>query len=155
MRKFIVFGFLILFFFACEEQNQTIFLHFLYTEKVEKLTLHINKENECVTYNYLHKNDSIKNIEVKYHLKKDVLTIDKDTFLSTFKRYVTKNYDFKMYQKNEIKSHQRTLVFHKKYGLLCNTGFGADFLFFKDSLQLPETKMIFKEIILELNKIDK
>lgn len=84
-----------------------------------------------------------------------MLIIDKDSFWSTSKTYKTKNYTFKIYQQKEVKSHNRSLVFNKNYGLLCNTAYGADFLFFKDSLQLAETKMIFKEILLEINKIEK
>ncbi|WP_397446250.1 hypothetical protein [Polaribacter sp. R77954] len=155
MKKQLIILWFVIGIISCQEKNQTIFLHALHTEKVEKLNLKIDKKGEFTSYNYVHQKDTLNNIDLKYYTKEDVLMIEKDTFLVTKKKYVTKNYDYKMYQKNEMNTPLRTLVFDKKYGLLCSTGFGADFLFFKDSLPLPETKLIFKQIILELNKIDK
>ncbi|MHB0755760.1 hypothetical protein [Polaribacter sp. M15] len=154
MKKQLIILLMLVCMISCTEKNQTVFLHTLNTEKIEKLNLNIDNKDDFIAYNYIHKNDTIKNINLKYYSKKDMLMIEKDTFLITNKRYITKNYDYKMYQTNEMKTHLRTLIFHKKYGLLCSTGFGADFLFFKDSLQLPETKMIFKQIILALHKIE-
>ncbi|WP_439132230.1 hypothetical protein [Polaribacter sp.] len=154
MRKYTIVCFLWILLISCDAKNETIFLHSLNTENIEKLTLHKSEKDQIFNYSYTHPTDSIKNLNIAYHPKNDWLMVKKDTFISTPKRYITKNYEYNMYQNKEVKSHHRTLVFNKKYGLLCSTGFGADFLFFKDSLQLPETKMIFKEIILELNKIN-
>ena len=155
MKIYCIACLLVLFLTSCNEKSKVVYLHTLQTEKIEELALQIDKNTETIEYTYLHQSGSTKNMVLKYQPKKDILNIDKDTFLASPKKYETKQYEYKMYQKKDLKSHNRTLVFHKKYGLLCSTGYKADFLFFKDSLQLPETKMIFKEIILELNKVEK
>lgn len=155
MKRYITIGLFMLCLVSCQEKNAVFFLHFLNTKKVDKLVLSTKKRGNIISYNYKNLTDSIKSIDLKYHLEKDVILMHKDTFWEISKTYTTKSYEYKMYQQKEIRSHNTTLVFHKKYGLLCSTAYGADFLFLKDSLQLKETKMIFKEVLLELNKIEK
>ncbi|PQJ77910.1 hypothetical protein [Polaribacter porphyrae] len=139
---------------SCDEKSSSnIYLYSFQKSKAERFLLEIKKENHNKLYFYSNKKDSIKDLNIVYNLEKDFLVSEKDTFYFIKKSYKTKDYEYKMYQPKTIKSHTITLVFHKNYGLLSSSVWGADFLFLKDSLSSFKNEAIFKEIMLEKNKI--
>lgn len=156
MKKSISHLFFTFFILLSCAKNQTdvpIFSYSLSNNKIEKLTLNSLHHKEIIAFNYLHPTDTVKNVDLRYFLEKDILMINLDTFLPTKKMYNSKSLDFKIYQTTSNITKQRSLVFHKDYGLLANLALGEDYLFLKDSLSETENKAIFKEIFLELNKI--
>ena len=149
--------FVIIFVVSCakEENNIPIFGYSLQHNKVQKLKLIIKELDSSKEFDYVNATDSIKNIKIIYNLEKDFLLSEIDTFYVIKNIYNSKNLVFKMYQSKEIKSHNRTLVFNKDYGLLASLAIGADFIFLKDSIANIESTEVFKEIFLDLNKINK
>jgi len=89
---------------------------------------------------------------LKYNVEGNFLISDFDTFLATKKVYNSKSLEFNIYQRKEI--NNRTLFFNKKYGLLSSIAYGTDFLFLKDSISVNTKELIFKELFLNLNKIN-
>ena len=132
----------------------SIFVHSLDRDSVQNMFLNIDKKASIYSFDYSHPKDTIKNLSLKYDLKKEVLIYDLDTFFSIKNTFNSKSYAFKMYQTKEIKSHKSTLVFNTDYGLFATLAYGADFLFLKDSISKSDSNIIFKGIILELNKIN-
>ena len=55
---------------------------------------------------------------------------------------------------SEIILNNYNLFFNTKYGLLSSITFGGDYLFLKDSIALNTKELIFKELFLNLNKIN-
>ena len=157
MKKIAFFIVLVsLFIFSCsrKENNVSIFVHSLDRDSVQNMFLNIDKKASIYSFDYIHPKDTIKNLSLKYDLKKEVLMYDLDTFFSMKNTFNSKSYSFKMYQTKEIKSHKRTVVFNTDYGLFATLAYGADFLFLKDSISKSDSNIIFKGIILELNKIN-
>jgi hypothetical protein len=145
-----------LFVFSCsrKERNVAIFVHSLDKDSVQNMLLDIDKKALIYSFDYSQPKDTIKNLSLKYNPKKEVLIYDLDTFFSIKNTFNSKSYEFKMYQTKEIKSHKKTLVFNTDYGLFATLAYGADFLFLKDSISKSDSNIIFKGIILELNKIN-
>jgi hypothetical protein len=141
--------------YSCGNNNtsETIFLHSLQNDKIEKLSFTKIKNEALIEYNYTNDKDSIKNIFLKYDSNKNVLISDLDTFLITNKIFKTKKVNFGMYQSREIKSHYRTFVFNEDYGLFATLGYGANFLFLKDSTSAIQREIIYKQLFLNLNEI--
>ena len=142
--------------FSCsrKENNVSIFVYSLDKDSVKKMFLDIDKKGLVYSFDYSQTKDSINNLSLRYNPKKEVLIYDLDTFFSIKNAFNSKSYEFKMYQTKEIKSHKRTLVFNTDYGLFATLAYGADFLFLKDSISKSDSNIIFKGIILELNKIN-
>ena len=142
--------------FSCDNKSETNLIYHLalQNDKVEYLTSNIEEKDNLVNYTYIHSKDSIKNIFLKYDSNKNVLISDLDTFFISNKSFKTKNVIFGMYQKKEIKSHNTTLVFNKDYGLFATLGYGANFLFLKDSISASQKEIIYKQLFLNLNKIN-
>jgi hypothetical protein len=143
-------------FFSCEsEQNNiSVFSYSLQNESIQKLKLNTNKKGDFKIFKYQYSQDSIKSIDLKYNLDRDFLITGIDTFLVQKNTYNSKSLAFKMYQTKEVTSHNRTLVFNENYGLLASLAVGADFIFLKDSLANKDKNVIFKEIFLNLNKVN-
>lgn len=141
--------------YSCGNRNtsETIFLHSLQNDKIEKLSFTKIKNEALIEYNYTNDKDSIKNIFLKYDSNKNVLISDLDTFLITNKIFKTKKVNFGMYQSREIKSHNTTFVFNEDYGLFATLGYGANFLFLKDSTSAIQREIIYKQLFLNLNEI--
>tara|TARA_B110000091_G_scaffold180226_1_gene196938 strand:- start:1488 stop:1967 length:480 start_codon:yes stop_codon:yes gene_type:complete len=142
--------------FSCsrKENNVSIFVYSLDKDSVKNMFLDIDKKGLVYSFDYSQTKDSINNLSLRYNPKKEVLIYDLDTFFSIKNAFNSKSYEFKMYQTKEIKSHKRTLVFNTDYGLFATLAYGADFLFLKDSISKSDSNIIFKGIILELNKIN-
>ena len=145
-----------LFVFSCsrKENNVSIFVYSLDKDPVKNMFLDINKKGLVYSFDYSQTKDSINNLSLRYKPKKELLIYDLDTFFSIKNAFNSKSHEFKMYQTKEIKSHKKTLVFNTDYGLFATLAFGADFLFLKDSISKNDSNIIFKGIILELNKIN-
>jgi len=141
--------------YSCGNSNtsETIFLHSLQNDKIEKLLFTKIKNEALIEYNYTQDKDAIKNIFLKYDSNKNVLISDLDTFLMTNKSFKTKKVNFGMYQSKIIKSHNTTFVFNKDYGLFATLGYGANFLFLKDSTSAIQREIIYKQLFLNLNEI--
>jgi hypothetical protein len=145
-----------LFFFSCKnESSSLVYIHSFQRTQTDKFIVKIKKEKGNIYYKYSNKKDTIKDLNVVFNIKNDILISDKDTFYPIRKEYNTSDFSYKMYQQKVVKSHNRTLVFNKNYGLLSSTALGADFLILKDSLSAIKNEAIFKEIILELHRISK
>jgi len=142
--------------FSCDDSttSETIYLHSLQNNKIEKLSFNKIKNDGLIEYSYTNDKDAIKNIFLKYDKNKNVLITDLDTFLVTNKSFKTKKVNFEMYQSKEIKSHNTTFVFNEDYGLFATLGYGANFLFLKDSTSANQKEIIYKQLFLNLNKIN-
>ncbi|PQB07117.1 hypothetical protein BST83_08130 [Polaribacter filamentus] len=142
--------------FSCEseQKNILVFSYSLQNDSIQKLKLNINKKGDLKIFKYQYSQDSIKSIDLKYNLDRDFLITDIDTFLVQKNPYKSKSLAFKMYQTKEVTSHNRALVFNESYGLLASLAVGADFIFLKDSLANNDKNVIFKEIFLNLNKVN-
>ena len=142
--------------FSCDDSttSETVFLHSLQNNKIEKLSFDKIKNEAFIEYNYTSDKDAIKNIFLKYDQNKNVLITELDTFLITNKSFKTKKVNFGLYQTKEIKSHHTTFVFNEDYGLFATLGYGANFLFLKDSTSANQREIIYKQLFLNLNKIN-
>jgi hypothetical protein len=142
--------------FSCEseQKNISVFRYSLQNDSIQKLKLNTIKEGDLKIFKYQNSQDSIKSIDFKYNLDRDFLITDIDTFLVQKNTYKSKSLEFKMYQTKEVTSHNITLVFNENYGLLASLAVGADFIFLKDSLANKDRNIIFKEIFLNLNKVN-
>ena len=147
---------LVFFLISCgrKEKNSPVYGYSLQADSIKKFTLNSIKKEGLINFEYRNQIDSLSNIDLKYNLEGNFLIADFDTFLATEKVYNSKSLDFRIYQIKEIKSHNRTLFFNTKYGLLSSIAFGADYLFLKDSISFTTKELIFKELFLELNKIN-
>jgi hypothetical protein len=157
MKDVNVYGLLlILFLVSCgtKERNIPIYRYSLHKDSIKKITLNIIKEEGFINFKYRHELDSLINLDLKYNLEGNFLISDFDTFSATKKVYNSKSLEFKIYQIKEINSHNHTLFFNEKYGLLSSIAYGADFLFLKDSIYANTKELIFKELFLNLNKIN-
>ncbi len=146
-KSFSYLFFIIFILLSCtkDQANVPIFSYSLSNNKIEKLILNSLHHKEIIAFHYLHPTDTVKNVDLRYHIEKDILMVNSDTFLPTKKMYNSKSLDFKIYQLKSNKSHGRSLVFNAQYGLLANLALGADYLFLKDSLSETENKVIFKK----------
>ncbi|PQJ82112.1 hypothetical protein [Polaribacter glomeratus] len=142
--------------FSCqsEQNNISVFRYSLQNDSIQKLKLNTNKIADLQIFKYQDSQDAIKSIDLKYNLNRDFLITDMDTFLVQENTYKSKSLEFKMYQTKKVTSHNRTLVFNENYGLLASLAVGADFIFLKDSLANKDRNIIFKEIFLNLNKVN-
>lgn len=142
--------------FSCaqEEQNNVIFGYSLQNNEMQKLKLNRIQKNNMTYFEYINSKDSIKDLKVIFNPEKDLLRTDMDTFYVTKNKYTSEVLEFKMYQTKQNKSHNRTLVFNETYGLLASLAYGAEFIFLKDSVSSNDRTIIFKEIFLDLNKIN-
>jgi hypothetical protein len=142
--------------FSCEseQKNILVFSYSLQNDSIQKLKLNTNKKGTLKIFRYQYSQDSIKSIDLKYNLDRDFLITNMDTFLVQKNTYKSKSLEFKMYQTKEVTSHNRTLVFNESYGLLASLAVGSDFIFLKDSLANKDRNIIFKEIFLNLNKVN-
>lgn len=144
---------LTLFLFSCKKETSSIvYIHSFQKTQTDKFILDIKKEKGNIYYTYSNKKDTIRDLNVVFTVN-NILISEKDTFYPIKKEYKTGDFNYKMYQQKLVKSHNRTLVFNKNYGLLSSSALGADFLILKDSLSAIKNEAIFKEIILELNRI--
>ena len=142
--------------FSCEKKeiNIPIYSYSLLKDDVVNFKLNITKKEKIISFDYLNKNDSIDRLHFNYNKISDFLISNKDTFYSTKKEYNSKEIKFKFYHRKIVKSHNRSLIFNEKYGLLSNLGFGADYLFTKDSISKIEKEIIFRKLFLQLNEIN-
>lgn len=145
----------VLFIISCgiKESNIPIYGYLLQKDNMKTFTLNIIKKEGLINFEYRHQIDTVANVEVIYNLEENILISDLDTFSATAKVYNSKSLEFKLYETKGIRSHNSTLVFNKKYGLLASFVFGKDFIFLKDSISVNTKELIFKELFLELNKV--
>ena len=145
---------LILFLVSCgrKESNIPIYGYSLHKDSIKKITLNIIKKEGLINFEYMREVDSLISLDLKYNVEGNFLISDFDTFLATKKVYNSKSLEFNIYQRKEI--NNRTLFFNKKYGLLSSIAYGRDFLFLKDSISVNTKELIFKELFLNLNKIN-
>tara|TARA_B100000809_G_scaffold2651_1_gene3026 strand:+ start:25690 stop:26163 length:474 start_codon:yes stop_codon:yes gene_type:complete len=145
---------LILFLVSCgrKESNIPIYGYSLHKDSIKKITLNIIKKEGLINFEYRREVDSLISLDLKYNVEGNFLISDFDTFLATKKVYNSKSLEFNIYQRKEI--NNRTLFFNKKYGLLSSIAYGTDFLFLKDSISVNTKELIFKELFLNLNKIN-
>ena len=145
---------LILFLVSCgrKESNIPIYGYSLHKDSIKKITLNIIKKEGLINFEYRREVDSLISLDLKYNVEGNFLISDLDTFLATKKVYNSKSLEFNIYQRKEI--NNRTLFFNKKYGLLSSIAYGTDFLFLKDSISVNTKELIFKELFLNLNKIN-
>ena len=157
MKKIIFCTFFIsLILFSCDrkEVNIPIYSYSLLQDEVLNFQLDISEKEKIISFDYFNKNDSINRLHFNYNKVTDVLISNKDTFYSTKREYNSKEIKFRFYQTKDVKSHNRSLVFNEKYGLLSNLGFGADYLFTTDSISKTEKEILFKELFLQLNEVN-
>lgn len=157
MKKIIFSTFFIyLILFSCErkEINIPIYYYSLLQDDVLNFQLNISKKDKIISFDYFNRNDSIDKFYFTYNKITDVLISNKDTFYSTKKEYNSKEIKFRFYQTKDVKSHNRSLVFNEKYGLLSNLAFGSDYLFTTDSISKIEKEILFKELFLQLNEVN-
>lgn len=142
----------IVFLTSCKENNIPIYGHVLGVDKAQHLKLEIKKTPTNIHFDYVQKNDSLKDINLKYHPKEDIITTDLDTFKKIKKNYKTKNIDFVMYQNKKV---NKTFVFNRDYGPLATLGFESDCLFLKDStISFNVKEFTFKDLYVSLNNIE-
>ena len=145
----------IFFLTSCQENNIPIYGHVLGKEKAQNLELQIKKTDTNIHFDYVQKNDSLKNINLKYYPKEEIITADLDTFKKINNSYKTKNIDFEMYQGKKTKNGNKTFVFNEDYGLFATLGFESDCLFLKDSMISFNVKeFTFKDLYVSLNNIE-
>jgi len=137
-----------------EQKNVSVFRYSLQNDSIQKLKLNTNNKPDLKIFKYELLQDSLKNTDFKYNLERDYLIFDIDTFIVQENTYKSKSFEFKMYQTKEVTSQNRTLVFNENYGLLASLAIGADFIFLKDSIANKDKNVIFKEIFLNLNKVN-
>lgn len=136
------------------QNNIPIFLHALSKKNIEKFTLKSIQREGFISFNYLQKKDTIKNIDLKYMKEKDIIITNLDTFITTKKHYKSKTLSYTIYKHKLHKSHNRFLVFNKNYGLFANLASGANFLFLRDTISSYTKGVIFKELFLQVHKIN-
>jgi hypothetical protein len=132
-------------------QNIPIFGYELGNRKIQKLNLNIRTTDNVVNFEYLQKNDSLKNINLKYDVQKDFIAIALDTFNKIQNTYKLKTVTYEMYQLKKDKNNIRTLVFNADYGLLASLGIDADRAFLEDSISANTKEFLFKELYINLN----
>jgi len=145
---------LILFLVSCgrKQSNIPIYGYSLHKDSIKKITLNIFKKEGLINFKYRREVDSLISLDLKYNVEGNFLISDFDTFLATKKVYNSKSLEFNIYQRKEI--NNKTLFFNNKYGLLSSIAYGTDFLFLKDSISVNTKELIFKELFLNLNKIN-
>lgn len=146
--------FLIIFIFiSCgeNEKNIPIYGYQLGQSKIQKLKLNIHKTDPFITFAYAQKNDSLKNINLKYDVQKDIIIAALDTFYKTDKIYPSKSLKYKMYQLKKDETRLKTFVFHENYGIIASLGFGIDQIFLKDSVTPIVKEFIFKDLFINVN----
>ena len=116
------------------------------------LLLTIENKDSVIDYTYLAK-DSIKNLKLRYHLKKNILVGD-DAFIFTNKKIFLKNKEYKIYgySENSLVTHPRFILYRKDYGIIANVAPGADFIFLKDSIVKIKDLNIFNKIVSKINE---
>lgn len=145
----------IFFLTSCEVKNIPIYGHVLGNEKTQNLVLNIKKTDTKIHFDYQQKNDSLKDINLKYYPKEDFIIVDLDTFKKIKNNYKTKNLKFNMYQVKKDKNENKTFVFNEDYGLFASLGFGVDCLFLKDStISFNVKEFTFKDLFVSLNTIE-
>lgn len=157
MRNIILIG---LFFvlYSCNEKEvilEKVYVHKSVSKELtykHSLLLTIENKDSVIDYTYLAK-DLIKNIKLRYHLKKDIL-VDDNVFIYTNKKILLKNKEYKIYgySENVFVSHPRFILFRKDYGMIANVALGADFIFLKDSIVKVKDLNIFNEITSKINE---
>jgi len=140
--------------YSCDKKQNNIraFKYSIIYNRLDTLELNINKKNKRINFDYEYLKDSKKNLSLKYNTKEGLLISSLDTFVSSEKIYNFKDLEFKIYKTKELRSHNRIIVFNENYGILANLAYGSDHVFLRDSLSKNEAKVIFKELIFELNK---
>ena len=128
--------------------------YLLRNDEVNNFTVSINKNNELIEYNYIHNKDHFRKINLKYNEENDFLISGSDTLNSINCSYRFKSSEFKMYQIKEKRSHISTFVFNNEYGVLAKLGSKSHLLLLKDSLSKIDKEVLFKELFLQLNKIN-
>ena len=134
-----------------KERNIPVFVYALEKNEVEKYVLKIHRDKTIINFEYLNLKDSTNKLDFKYVIKKELLKSNFETFFPTNKTYNSKSLKFDMFRTKESK---KTLFFNKNYGLLASLGLGENFILLKDSISLNTKELIFKELFLELNKIN-
>ena len=137
-----------------EEINTPIIVYSINKDTPECYILNSKHESEFINFKYVSSENSNLSLEFKYDLDKDYLLMASDTLYSIKSVYKPKDVEFKMYQIRQKRSHIRTLVFNEEYGLLASLSFKSHKLFLKDSISFLEKETIFKELFLQLNKIN-
>ncbi len=118
----------------------------------DRLSLVRKNKDSVIDYKYSSTKE-YKNLNLRYHIEKDVLVSD-NTFFYKNKAFQFQNLSFKFYGLSKGKdyvTHPKLLFFNKDYGILANVTHGANFLFLKDSISDLEKEKLFKRII---NKIE-
>lgn len=146
--------FFVLFFLtSCtgNQQNIPMFGYELGNKKIQKLRLNISKINSVANFEYVQKNDSLKNINLKYAVLEDFIIVGVDTFNKIQNTYKLKTLIYKMYQFKKDKNNIKTFVFDEDYGLLASLGIDADRAFLEDSISPNTKEFLFKELYISLN----
>lgn len=145
--------FFVFLFISCggNENNISMYGYELGQNKIEKLKLNSDKTDTIITFKYIQKSDSLKNITLRHHLKKDVIIVDLDTFNKIPNIYKSKSLVYKMYQLKKDKKRYKTLVFNENYGLIASLGSGTDRIFLEDSITPIVKEFIFKDLFINVN----
>lgn len=146
-----------LFFLCCscgsEGENDLIYRYALETNKVEKYRLNTQENDATFQYEYWSLTDSLPLYDLNYVSDKEQLLLKGKTFLDANEAYNSGSFQFKIFQIKRSNTAIRTLVFNKNYGLLASLGFGANFIFSKDSLTPKIKELTFKKIFRSINNI--
>jgi hypothetical protein len=134
--------------------NDPILGYSLRNDEIKNFTVSINEKSELIEYNYIDNKDHFRKINLKYNEEYDFLISGSDTLNSINSSYRFKSSKFKMYQIKEKRSHISTFVFNKEYGVLAKLGSKSHLLLLKDSLSKIDKEVLFKELFLQLNKIN-
>ncbi|TXD51198.1 MULTISPECIES: hypothetical protein [unclassified Polaribacter] len=118
---------------------------------IQQLKLNIKLTDQEVNFEYTHKKDILKSINLKYQVQEDLVIIDSDTFTKIKNSYQLKTFVYEMYQIKKNKDSIKTLVFSPDLGLLATLGIGSDCVFLEDSIAPNAKEFIFKELYINLN----
>lgn len=136
---------------AEKERNIPVFVYALEKNEVENYVLSIQSDKTIINFEYLNLKDSTNKLDLKFVIKEELLKSNFETFFPTNKTYNSNRLEFDMFRTNDSK---KRLFFNKNYGLLASLGLGENFILLKDSISSNTKELIFKELFLELNKIN-
>lgn len=157
MKKLTYYLFFVIFLLvSCSgnEENIKVYGYELGNMQLQDFKLNIVHLDNEVYFEYLHETDSIKNIRLKYKPQEDFIIIGLDTFNLQQNSYKVQQELYNLYQEEKTKSHQRTLVFNRKFGLLASLVYGKDIVFLTDSISSAEKEFIFKDLFININNTE-
>ena len=155
MKKLIAFVLLMVMLSSCDKNkvNVPVFVYNMKSDYPENYILNSDNENSCIQFMYSTKADAASKIDIKYLKEQQWLVLGLDTLYPIKSTFKPRNTEFKMYQTKQKRSHIKTYVFNKDYGLFASLGFKSHQLFLKDSVTELEKETIFKGLFIELNKL--